>query len=234
MRGFDGERRCIGDLVGSDAGERAARDVAGHIAARAFRAEADGAEGLHDFGDGFYGEPVELNILADGKIGERVAVTLGDLRDGPQLIGSQQAIGKGDTHHEILCGFALASRATDGASAVTLRINAPTVEIEVRPFGEYGGAAQSREFFDFVKVLPRILGALEALDLLSLCFFRLLSSRNVCCAGHYGLRVCRSQNAAQKQKTRYQLRFAGERVAKIRFVAKLNHSDCTHPCQPWL
>jgi hypothetical protein len=38
------------------------------------------------------------------------------------------------------------------------------------------------------------------------------------------------RNGAQKRKTRYQLQFAGERVAKIRFVAKeLDHSDLQTP-----
>ena len=76
VRDFYGERRRVGEFVGGDAGERAAGDIARHIAARAFRAEANRAKRFHDFGNGFDREPMELNILADGEIGERVAVTL--------------------------------------------------------------------------------------------------------------------------------------------------------------
>ena len=190
MRGFDGERRRVGEFVGSDAGERAAGDVASDVTARAFRAEPDGAESFHDFGNGFDREPVELNILADGEIGERVAVTLRNLRDGAQLIGAQQAVGQGNAHHEILSCFAFSARATDGAGAVTLRVNAPPLEIEIGPFGKDSGAALAREFLDFVEVLPGILRAFQALDLLSLRFFWLPGCRDVCCAGHDGLRVC--------------------------------------------
>jgi hypothetical protein len=190
MRGFDGERRRIGEFISRDACERAAGDIARHIAARAFWAEADSSQGFHHFGDGFDREPVELNILADGEIGERVTVTLGNLRDGAQLIGAQQAVGQGNAHHEILCGFALASRATDGASSVTLCVNAPPFEIEIGPFGKDSGAALSRELLDFVEVLPGVLRELQALDLLGLRFFRLPGCRDVRCAGHDGLRVC--------------------------------------------
>ena len=179
MRGFHGERRRVDKFVGIDAGERAAGDVARDVAAGAFRAEAYGAECFHDFGNGFDREPVELNILADGEIGERVAVTLGNLCDGTQLIGAQQAVGQGNAHHEILRGFAFAARAADGAGAVTLRVNAPPFEIKVGPFGEDGGAALAREFLDFVEVLPRVLRALEALDLLGLRFFWLRGCRDI-------------------------------------------------------
>ncbi len=111
------------------------------------------------------------------------------MRDGAQLIGAQQAIGQGNAHHEILGGFAFAARAADGASAVTLRVNAPPLEIEIGPFGEDSGAAVAREFLDFVEVLPWVFRALQALDLLGLRFFWLPGCRDVCCAGHDGLRV---------------------------------------------
>jgi hypothetical protein len=42
------------------------------------------------------------------------------------------------------------------------------------------------------------------------------------------------KNTAENKKPATSCDFAGERVAKIRFVAKLGQSDCTHPCQPWL
>ncbi len=84
---------------------------------------------------------MELNILADGEIGERVAVTLRNLCDGAKLIGAKQAVGQGNAHHEILSCFAFAARATDRAGAVTLGVNAPPLEIEIGPFGKDSGAA---------------------------------------------------------------------------------------------
>ena len=61
--------------VGVEAGEGAAGDVADDVAAGAFGGEADlGELRRYDFDEGLDGEPVELNVLAGGDVGEVAGV----------------------------------------------------------------------------------------------------------------------------------------------------------------
>ncbi len=168
--GFQYQRRGVVQFVGGDAGERAAGDVASHIAAGAFAAEADGFERVDDFGNRFDGKPVELNILTDGNIGDAASVALGETGDGAELMRGQQAIGHGDAHHEVGSGFAFPANAADGADAVTLRVDAPPLEEEA-PFGGDGIVAVARKRADFFERFPGVLFALEALGFLGGGFF---------------------------------------------------------------
>src|SRR5580704_10928779 len=111
---------------------------------------------------------MELNILANGEIGARTCVTLGNLCDCAELVGAEDAVGQGDAHHEVRRGLAFAARAADCAGAVALGVDAPPFEIETSPFGEDRVAALSREFLDFVEMFPGVLRALEELDFLGL------------------------------------------------------------------
>ena len=76
VRDFDGERRRVDEFVAVEAGERAAGDVPRHVSAGALGAEADCGKRLDDFGNGLDGEPVELDVLADGDVGEDCARSL--------------------------------------------------------------------------------------------------------------------------------------------------------------
>ena len=73
------------NFVGGDAGQRAAGHVADDVAAGALGREADGIERVDDFGQRFDGEPVKLNVLADGDVGEVAGIFARDAADGAKL-----------------------------------------------------------------------------------------------------------------------------------------------------
>ena len=80
MGDLDGERAGVDELVVVEAGEGAAGDVADDVAAGALGGEADLGEGVDDLDEGADGEPVELDVLAGGDVGEVAGVLLGDAR----------------------------------------------------------------------------------------------------------------------------------------------------------
>ena len=110
---------------------------------------------------------MQLNILADGEVGDSVGVTAGEVGDRPQLVRSHHAVGNADAHHEALQRAAHAALAAGDARAVALGVNAPPAEVGADPFGGNGIEAFAGEAADFVQAFPRILCALQALD--SLC-----------------------------------------------------------------
>ena len=74
----------IGDVskfVSVDTGERATGDVAGDVAAGSGGGEADGTEAVEDLGNGFDLDPMELNVLTNGDVGDTVAVFGGEVGD---------------------------------------------------------------------------------------------------------------------------------------------------------
>ena len=113
---------------------------------------------------------MELNILADGDVGNAAAVFFGELRDGAELMAGEQAVGDADAHHEKREGFAFAVFAADDADAVALGVNAPGTEVGAEPFGRNGIEAGAGELLDFVEMVPGVFGTLEALDALGLGF----------------------------------------------------------------
>src|SRR4051794_8450931 len=95
-------RRCIEHLVGRNARERAAEDHARSIAARFAGREPGGLEALEDRGDVLDPDPVELNVLTIGDIGQVAAVSLGCPGDRAELLGAHAATVDPDPHHEEL------------------------------------------------------------------------------------------------------------------------------------
>src|SRR6185312_16665929 len=87
-----GQRAGIDQLMSVKTGERAAGDVAHHIAAGALGAESDLVERLLDLNNALQSEPVELDVLAGGDVGEVVGVLLRQLADEPQLLRGEQAV----------------------------------------------------------------------------------------------------------------------------------------------
>jgi len=83
------KRANVEQLAGVESSERAASDVAGNVAAGADGAKADRTEPLEDFGKRFDFDPVELNVLANGDIGDAVAVLRGKIGDGANLFGGK-------------------------------------------------------------------------------------------------------------------------------------------------
>src|SRR5437870_13134665 len=72
---------AVVDLVGIDSSDRAAGDVTRDVAARADRGQVDRVDLLNHLGNRLDGEPVELDILARGDVGDVVAVVSRDLAE---------------------------------------------------------------------------------------------------------------------------------------------------------
>ena len=136
-----------------------------------------GGEGVDDFDEAGEGEPVELDVLAGGDVGEVAGVLLGELADDAGLMRGEQAVGHADAHHEVLGGFAFAVGAAGDAEAVALGVDAPPLEVEIGPLGRHGVAAVAGVLADLVPGLPGVLGELEALGALGLGFFGAAAGR---------------------------------------------------------
>ena len=78
-------RRAVDDLVGVDAGERAADDDARAVAAGLGRAETDRLEPFPDGGHVLDADPVQLDVLPVGDVGDVPAELGRDAGDDPQL-----------------------------------------------------------------------------------------------------------------------------------------------------
>ncbi len=160
---LDGERRGVEDLVArftgsQEAGEWAAGDVANDVAAGALRREADGGERVHDLGQALDGEPVQLDVLARGDVGDAAGVLRGDVGDDVQLVRGEQAVGQADAHHEVVTGQAFAVLAAGDAEAVTLGVNAPPLEVQASPLRQHAGASFAGKLANLVPSVPGVLG----------------------------------------------------------------------------
>ena len=114
---------------------------------------------------------MQLDVLADGDIGNGSAEAFGKVGNGAQLIGAEQAVGEGDAEHEEPTGFSLATGAAGCSRSVSLRVNPPPLEVGAGPFRKHRVATKPGEFLDFIERGPRVLFALEPLDLLRLGLF---------------------------------------------------------------
>ncbi len=81
MRDLEGEGTGVEELMLVEAGDGAAGNVADDVAAGSFGGEADLSEGVDGFDEGTDGEPVELDVLAGGDVGQVAGVLLGELAD---------------------------------------------------------------------------------------------------------------------------------------------------------
>src|SRR5207244_9045272 len=169
---LDDERRGVGQLVGIHAGERTAGDVARDVAARAHGRHALEPERAEDVGQALERDPVQLDVLADGDVGDPATMPRGEVGDRPELMGLEGAVRDPDTHHEVANGFALASLAADRTDAVALGIEAPPAEVRAEPLGRHRIPALPREALDVGIRLPGIELALEPLHALRLGLFR--------------------------------------------------------------
>ncbi len=168
--------RNIGNFVGVEPGEWAAGNVADYIAASAGGAQADGLEAFEHFGEGFDFEPVELDVLANGEVGDAIAMFIGKSGDGAELRAGEQAVGNADAEHEERNGAAFATGAAGDASAIALGVDAPGAEVGGKPFKRDGIETEAGEIADFVEMVPSVFGALKALDTLGFGFV---------CDGHF-------------------------------------------------
>ena len=89
----------IGDLVGSDAGQVVAGDVAYAVAAGLDGVHVHRGEVGEDVRHPFQGGPVELDVLAGGEVAVAAVVARGDRGEHPQLRRRQDAVGDRDPEH---------------------------------------------------------------------------------------------------------------------------------------
>ncbi len=169
---FQRERRCVDNFLAVEPRERAAGNVAGHVAAGSGSGEARFPESLQEVGQRLDGDPMQLNILAHGDVRDAAAVFFREARDGADLFAAQEAVGNANTHHEKRQGLAFAVFAAGHAEAVALGVNAPGTEIGAGPFRGDGIETVAGELLNLVEMVPGVLGALEALDALGLGFHR--------------------------------------------------------------
>jgi len=164
------ERRNVGEFVGVDAGERAAGDVTRDVAASAGGGEADGPEALEKFGEMIHGDPVELDVLADGDVGDAVAKIIGEVGDRARLLAGEETVGNADADHEKGDGLPFPILSAGNPRAVPLRVNPPSAEVGAEPFGGDGVEAIAGKGADFLEAVPGVFGAFESLDALSFGF----------------------------------------------------------------
>ena len=96
-----GRRVAVDDLVVRDPGHRAADDVAGDVAARPGRRQADRLEPAQDLGHRLERDPVDLHALAGGAVQHAAAVVLGDPGQDLGLIARQDALDDLHAQHEV-------------------------------------------------------------------------------------------------------------------------------------
>src|SRR6266403_1712939 len=114
---------------------------------------------------------MQLNILADGDIGNSVSIAAGEVGNGSQLIRTQQTVGNPDSNHEALQRAAFPALTAGYARPITLRVHTPPAKIGPNPLLRNGIETLAREASNLLQTLPWVLGAFEALDLLSCgCF----------------------------------------------------------------
>src|ERR1035438_10166293 len=106
---------------------------------------------------------MELDGLANCNVGQTARMLPRDSTNGAQLAGGEDAIGDGNTHHEVVGDQAFTALAADGTHAVALRVNAPPLEVEGGPFGNHTRPAGAREGANLVKGRPGILLLLQPL-----------------------------------------------------------------------
>jgi len=171
VRDFDSEGTGVDELGVVESGKRAAGYVTDYVAASSLGGKAYRGEGVDYIDEAGEGEPVELDVLAGGDVGEIASVLLRELADDAGLRAGEDAVGQADTHHEELGGFAFAVGSAGDAEAVALGVDAPPLEIEACPLGQDGVAALTGELAHFIPCFPGVFGEFEALGLLGLGFF---------------------------------------------------------------
>src|SRR6266567_1855910 len=161
----------VDELVSGDPGQWTPSDIAHHVAAGAFGGEADLVQCIDHLGQRLNGEPVQLDVLSRGDVGQVAAMLAGNAANLPQLVRGEDTVGNADAQHEVFGGQALAALAAGGAHAIALGVHAPPLEVERSPLRQHRGAALPGKLAHLVKGLPRILFAFQALAALRFGLF---------------------------------------------------------------
>ena len=96
-----GQPAGVEQLVGVEAGDRAADHVADVVHAALLRVEARRGEALQDPGCVLDGDPAQLDVLARRDVGCAASAAVGDLADGGDLLRGQHAVGDTHAQHEV-------------------------------------------------------------------------------------------------------------------------------------
>ena len=145
--------------------------VAHHVAARALGREPDRIQRIHHLGQRLDRQPVKLDVLPRGDVGQVACIFARDAADGAQLVRRNDPVGDSDAHHEVFRCQPLAALAAGRADAVALGVNAPPFEIGRSPLRHHAGAALARKRAHLVERFPRVLLALQAFLALRFGFF---------------------------------------------------------------
>ena len=94
--------RRVQHLVGGDPGERAPEEHARRVAARLLRREPDRLDPLEDGRHVLDADPVQLDVLAVGDVGDVASEPLARPRDRAQLLAREAPAVDADPHHEEL------------------------------------------------------------------------------------------------------------------------------------
>ena len=158
MRNLQCDRRGIDQFLMVDACQRTTRYVAHHVAASALRREADCVQRIHHFGQRLNRQPVQLNILTNGNVGQVARILPRDPADRSQLARRDDSVRDADAHHEIVRNKSLTTLAAGGAHAVSLRVDSPPFEVRASPLRDDAGASLACKGPHLVKCFPGILG----------------------------------------------------------------------------
>src|SRR5208282_775493 len=200
-RCFQRQRRSITNFVRVHSRDRTAGDISCDIAASARRVQSHAPQRLEQFRKRLDRDPVQLNVLPYGDVGNSMSVAAGEVGNGSELFGTQQTVGNPDSHHEALQSPAFPTLSAGYARPIALRVHAPPAKVGPNPLWRNGLKPFTREAPYLLQTVPWILAALKALDPLCLGF---------CCC------VCHSRHPGrfapdhlpQKQKTHRQLDLA--------------------------
>ena len=150
-RVHDGARVEV--LVRRDAGQRAADDVAPHVAAGLRAGQADLVEGREDVRHVLQPQPVELDALPGGDVGEGAAVADREVGDRPQLPRVQLPVRDAHPQHEVAVLLG------------PLRVDAPPLREGQVVRLERGEAAVACRVDEIVDDVEPVLPFLDPLDL---------------------------------------------------------------------
>ncbi len=168
LRYLNRQRRGIEQLMPVKSSEWASSDVANHIAARPLRTQTNRRQRIDNLWQRVNRQPVQLNVLPCRDVCKIPRVLLRKVPDHPQLRTRQNAIRQPDAHHEELSGLTLAGRSTRYPRAISLRVDAPPLEIKPGPLRKDRAAALLCELANLIPRLPGVLGELQPLGFL--CF----------------------------------------------------------------
>src|SRR5215471_21484707 len=143
--------------MGIQTSQRAAGDVAGYVTAGSHGGQARGEEGFKHLGKILDGDPVQLDILSDGDVGNSTGVFFRQISNRAHLRGIHEAVGEADTDHEVGCSLAFAAATAESTGAIPLRVDAPPAEVGLDPLIGDSCMAMQSELADLIDAFPWIL-----------------------------------------------------------------------------